>query len=70
LVPAGLLAVLTTLALPLRFTLRKPGAGADDVVVMVLVTLLPVVCAVGVGGYLRSADNRRRRAVLRARREQ
>ncbi|MEW2221709.1 histidine kinase [Streptomyces sp. NPDC006990] len=70
LLPAGLLAVLTTLALPLRFTLRKPGAGADDVVIMVLVTLLPVACAVGIGSYLRFADNRRRRAVLQARREQ
>ncbi|WP_431984084.1 histidine kinase dimerization/phosphoacceptor domain-containing protein [Streptomyces qinglanensis] len=69
LLPAGLLAVLTTLALPLRFTLRKPGSGADDVMIIVLVTLLPVVCAAGIGSYLRSADDRRRRAVLRARRE-
>ncbi|MFJ8022186.1 sensor histidine kinase [Streptomyces sp. NPDC096311] len=69
-VPAGLVAVLTTIALPLRFTLRNPQSGTNGSVIMVLVTLVPAACAVGIGGYLRATDHRRRRAVLQARREQ
>lgn len=69
-VPAGLVAVLTSIALPLRFTLRNPQSGTNGSVVMVLVTLVPAACAVGIGGYLRATDHRRRRAVLQARREQ
>ncbi|MEU9455679.1 histidine kinase [Streptomyces sp. NPDC048277] len=70
LLPTALLAILTTAALPLRFTLRNPESGATGSLTMVLVTLVPVACAAGIGGYLRSTDNRRRRAVLQARREQ
>ncbi|MEU0831778.1 histidine kinase [Streptomyces sp. NPDC005969] len=70
LLPAGLAATLTTLALPLRFTLRSPESGTAGSVIMVLVTLVPVACAVGVGSYLRSTDSRRQQAVLQARREQ
>lgn len=70
LVPVALVAVLTSTALPLRFTLRVPESGASGVVIMVFITLMPVACAAGIGGYLRATDHRRQRAVLQARREQ
>lgn len=66
----GAAAALTVLALPLRFTLRNPESGAKGSLTMILVTLIPVGCAIAVGSYLRAADERRRQAVLKARREQ
>ncbi|MGW7416989.1 sensor histidine kinase [Streptomyces sp. NPDC054863] len=69
-IPAAATAALVALALPLRFTVRNPGSGANGSLVMVLVAMVPVVCAVAVGSYLRTVDERRRRAVRRARREQ
>ncbi|MCX5206946.1 histidine kinase [Streptomyces sp. NBC_00237] len=68
--PLAAAVALATVALPLRFTVRNPESGANGSLVMVVITLVPVACAVAVGGYLRSVDERRRRAVLRARREQ
>ncbi|MFI9626609.1 sensor histidine kinase [Streptomyces sp. NPDC052042] len=69
-IPAALVAVLATTALPLRFTLRNPQSGAADSVITVLLTLMLVACAAGIGGYLRATDQRRQRAVLAARRDQ
>ncbi|MFD8572674.1 sensor histidine kinase [Streptomyces sp. NPDC059639] len=66
----GALAVLTCVATPLRFSLRHPPDLLGGSVLMAAATLFPVGCAVGVGCYLRALDERRRTAVLRARREQ
>jgi len=60
----------TALALPLRFTVRNPASGAAGSAFAVLLALVPVACAAGIGGYLRMTDHRRRAAVLRARQEQ
>jgi signal transduction histidine kinase len=69
-VAAAAATALVTLALPLRFSLRNPQAGAETSLGLVLVALLPVAGALLTGGYLRAGDERRRRAVRRARREQ
>lgn len=75
-VPVAVVAAATALvalALPLRFSLRNPqaGAGATSTSLgLVLLALLPVAGALLTGGYLRASDERRRRAVLRARQEQ
>ncbi|WP_234327003.1 sensor histidine kinase [Streptomyces sp. NRRL WC-3742] len=61
---------LTLLALPLRFTLRLPQAVLAPSVVAVAMAMFPAAGAVGVGLYLRANDDRRARAVRRARREQ
>lgn len=61
---------LALLALPLRFTLRLPHSVLGPSVVVVALAVFPTACAVGVGLYLRANDDRRARAVQRARREQ
>ena len=66
----GLLAVLTTLALPLRSILRNPILGGDASVSAVLATAFPVAIVVAIARYLRRTAERRQQAVLRARREQ
>ncbi|WP_327352668.1 sensor histidine kinase [Streptomyces sp. NBC_01304] len=67
--PATLLAV-TSLVLPLRFTVRNPESGANGSLLMVVLTLVPVICAIGIGMRLRGTDTRNRQAVLDARRNQ
>ncbi|WP_200263685.1 histidine kinase [Streptomyces sp. HSG2] len=75
-VPAGRVAVsgaltgAAALLLPLRFTLHEPGSGLKESVFAAALTLFPVVCAAGVGLYLRALENRRIRAVIQARRQQ
>ncbi|MFF0739346.1 sensor histidine kinase [Streptomyces sp. NPDC004111] len=72
-VPFGVAAAVTALvalALPLRFALRNPQSADGGPLLLVLVALVPVAGAVLTGGRLRAGDVRRRRAVLRARREQ
>ncbi|MFE4975831.1 sensor histidine kinase [Kitasatospora sp. NPDC056651] len=61
---------LALMALPLRFTLRLPQEALGPSVVAVAMAMFPTACAVGVGLYLRANDDRRARAVQRARREQ
>ncbi|MEV7771720.1 ATP-binding protein [Kitasatospora sp. NPDC086791] len=61
---------LALMALPLRFTLRLPQTVLGPSVVAVAMAMFPAACAVGVGLYLRANDDRRVRAVQRARREQ
>ncbi|WP_234322580.1 sensor histidine kinase [Streptomyces sp. NRRL S-350] len=61
---------LALMSLPLRFTLRLPQAVLAPSVVAVALAMFPAACAVGVGLYLRANDDRRVRAVQRARREQ
>ncbi|GGZ26608.1 hypothetical protein GCM10010387_19920 [Streptomyces inusitatus] len=56
--------------LPLRFTLHAPDTGLQESVFVCSLALIPAGCAVGVGLYLRSLDNRRAHAVALARREQ
>ncbi|MFF2922153.1 histidine kinase [Streptomyces celluloflavus] len=55
--------------LPLRFTLHAPGSGLKESVFASSLALVAAACAVGVGLYLRSLDNRRAQAVAQARRE-
>ncbi|MFD4890496.1 two-component sensor histidine kinase, partial [Kitasatospora sp. NPDC058397] len=43
---------LALMALPLRFTLRRPQAVLEPSVVAVAMAMFPVACAVGVGLYL------------------
>ncbi|MFH8567209.1 sensor histidine kinase [Streptomyces sp. NPDC017993] len=56
--------------LPLRFTLHAPDTGLKESVFAASLALVPAACAMGVGLYLRSLDNRRAHAVALARREQ
>ncbi|MFX0594379.1 sensor histidine kinase [Melissospora conviva] len=58
------------LLLPLRFTLRDDGPVLELSIITVALTMFPVVVAAGIGGYLRSLDMRRVRAVNEARRDQ
>ena len=58
------------LLLPLRFTLRNDGPALERSIIMVALTLFTVAGAAGIGGYLRSQDKRRIRAVADARRDQ
>ncbi|MFF2660213.1 sensor histidine kinase [Kitasatospora sp. NPDC058032] len=66
----GTLAVAAVVAVPLRWTLRTPGAAWAGSLAAVLLSLLPLTVVVGVCLYLRVLDARRERAVSRARREQ
>ncbi|WP_063773509.1 sensor histidine kinase [Streptomyces rubellomurinus] len=61
---------LAVTVLPLRFALQPPGPALGPAVVGVATAVFPAVGAVGVGLYLRALDDRRARAVRRARREQ
>ena len=61
---------LAALLLPLRFTLRGDGPVVEVSIIMVALALFPVAGAAGIGGYLRSQDKRRVRAVNEARRDQ
>ncbi|WP_175440116.1 sensor histidine kinase [Micromonospora nigra] len=58
------------LLLPLRFTVRDDGPALSASVILVALALFPVAAAAGIGGYLRSQDKRRVRAVTEARRHQ
>ncbi|MFF8234945.1 sensor histidine kinase [Streptomyces caelestis] len=62
----GLAAVL----LPLRFTLRREPVGTAESVVGCSMAVIPAACAIGIGLYLRSLENQRKRAVAQARRDQ
>ncbi|MFF3176517.1 sensor histidine kinase [Streptomyces sp. NPDC057900] len=66
----GFAAGLVTTALPLRFTLRNPPSDGRDALTALVLSLLPVLCAIATGRYLRASDARRSRAVRRAREEQ
>ncbi|GHA23748.1 hypothetical protein GCM10010329_53980 [Streptomyces spiroverticillatus] len=68
-VPAAV-AALATLLLPLRYTVRNPAVEASASVMMVVLALLPVLCALALGLRLRLGDLRTRRTLLDARREQ
>ncbi|MEV6981321.1 histidine kinase [Sphaerisporangium sp. NPDC051017] len=57
-------------AAPLRFTLRAPSPDWELLVAAVFMVTFAVGLAAGVGLYLRSLDNQRRRAVTEARRDQ
>ncbi|KJS56964.1 hypothetical protein VM98_04330 [Streptomyces rubellomurinus subsp. indigoferus] len=61
---------LAVTVLPLRFALQPPGPALGPAVVGVATAVFPAAGAVGVGLYLRALDDRRARAVRRARREQ
>ncbi len=65
----ALVMTMTLLALPLRITLRM-SPGWDAWAVLAVTLLLPAIAAAAVGLYLRSLDDRRRRAVAAARRAQ
>ncbi|MGG7572287.1 sensor histidine kinase [Streptomyces sirii] len=66
----GALTGAAAVLLPLRFTLHAPQTGLKESVFAASLAFFPVVCATGVGLYLRSLDGRRARAVTSARREQ
>ncbi|SDR23392.1 Signal transduction histidine kinase [Thermostaphylospora chromogena] len=55
---------------PLRFTLRASPPDWRASVVSIILVMFPLTLAVVVGLYLRALDNRRKRAVAEARREQ
>ncbi|MCX4834598.1 histidine kinase [Streptomyces sp. NBC_01016] len=67
--PGATLAI-AALVLPLRFTVRNPESGTNGSLLMLVLTLVPVLCAVGIGMRLRTTDTRSRLAVLEARRDQ
>jgi signal transduction histidine kinase len=67
--PAALLAG-ASLVLPLRFTVRNPESGTNGSALMLVIALVPVLCAIAIGLRLRTTDTRSRLAVLEARRDQ
>ncbi|GAA2063760.1 histidine kinase [Streptomyces albiaxialis] len=67
---AGALAVCALVALPVRFLFAHPGAEGQAVALTCALALFPASCAVGVGLYFRTLDNRRARAVSDALRAQ
>ncbi|WP_218004630.1 sensor histidine kinase [Microtetraspora niveoalba] len=72
--PAALVATSLALAsvveLPLRLTLRMPHPSLETSVIACLLAFFPMACVAGVALYLRSQDDRRVRAVARAKRAQ
>jgi signal transduction histidine kinase len=66
----GALLSVAVLALPLRFTLRGGGNPWAAWILVAMPLSLVVGCAIGVGLYLRSLDQRRVQAVMQARRSQ
>ncbi|WP_229811436.1 sensor histidine kinase [Streptosporangium pseudovulgare] len=64
------LGVAVTFELPLRLTLRMPNPTVETSVLVCLMSFFPVAVVTGIALYLRSLDDRRVRAVARARRAQ
>ncbi|MGW0594990.1 sensor histidine kinase [Streptosporangium sp. NPDC002607] len=64
------LGVAVTFELPLRLTLRMPNPTAETSILVCFMSFLPVAVVAGIALYLRSLDDRRVRAVARARRAQ
>ncbi|MEV4747972.1 histidine kinase [Streptosporangium sp. NPDC049248] len=64
------LGVAITFELPLRLTLRMPNPTAETSVLVCFMSFFPVAVVAGIALYLRSLDDRRVRAVARARRAQ
>ncbi|MFD0885054.1 histidine kinase, partial [Streptosporangium algeriense] len=61
---------LAAFAAPVRFTLRTSSLDGELLFAAVFMLTFAVALAAGVGFYLRSLDNQRRRAVAEARRDQ
>ncbi|MFI6455654.1 sensor histidine kinase [Streptosporangium amethystogenes] len=64
------LGVAITFELPLRLTLRMPNPTAETSILLCFMSFFPVAVVAGIALYLRSLDDRRVRAVARARRAQ
>jgi signal transduction histidine kinase len=64
------LGVAVTFELPLRLTLRMPNPTAETSILVCFMSFFPVAVVAGIALYLRSLDDRRVRAVARARRAQ
>ncbi|UNO43940.1 two-component sensor histidine kinase [Streptomyces sp. MST-110588] len=66
----GALAVAATVLLPLRFLFAEPSVAGSAVALTCAFAFFPAVGAAGTGLYLRTLENRRIRAVEKARRDQ
>ncbi|WP_051753311.1 sensor histidine kinase [Streptosporangium amethystogenes] len=64
------LGIAITVELPLRLTLRMPNPTAETSILVCFMSFFPVAVVAGIALYLRSLDDRRVRAVARARRAQ